>query len=94
MLVKTIQSVVNSAVNQNKEHYTNSLGGGKSLQNLSNGEMAVTLITLVIVYLLILLLGKYLWNNVFVKIFTIAKPITSIWQLFALVILFSLLFQR
>ena len=94
MLVQTIKSVVNSAINQNREHYTNSLGGGNRLQNVSNGELLVSLITLVIVYLLILLLGKYLWNHVFVKIFTIAKPITSIWQLFALVVLFSLLFQR
>lgn len=93
MLVQTIQSVVNRAVN-NKEHYTNSMTGGKMLNDYTGGELLVTLITLVIVYLLILVLGKYLWNNVFVKVFTIAKPITSIWQLFALVVLFSLLFQR
>ena len=94
MLVQTIKSVVNSAVNHNKEHYTNSLGGGKMLNDYTGGELLVTLITLVIVYLLILVLGKYLWNNVFVKTFTFAKPINSIWQLFALVVLFSLLFQR
>ena len=94
MLVQSIRSVVNSMVNTT-ENYTNSIGGGKpNLNDLSTGELLVTLITLVIVYLLVLLLGKYLWNNILVKLVTVAKPANNIWQIFGLVILLSLLFQR
>ncbi len=55
-------------------------------------EFAINLVTYLIVIALLLLVGKFLWNDVLVKLTTVVKPVTSIWQLLGLQILFSLLF--
>lgn len=52
------------------------------------------LIAYLIVLVLLLSLGKYLWNDILVNIVTVAKPVESIWELLGLQILFSLLLCR
>ena len=42
--------------------------------------------------LLLLVVGKYLWNNVLVKIVDIVKPVKSVWQLLGFVVLVKLIF--
>jgi hypothetical protein len=54
-------------------------------------DLLVTLVASVIVMLLILSLGKYLWNNSLEPLFTVVKPVKSIWQLFGFYILLCLL---
>ncbi len=51
----------------------------------------VSLLTFVIVLAALLLVGKFLWNNVLVQVTTIVKPIKSVWQLLGLAILISLI---
>lgn len=51
------------------------------------GSVVITLIAIVI----LLLIGEFLWNNVLVKITTIFKPVTSVWQILGLVILIKLI---
>lgn len=50
-----------------------------------------SLIILVIVWLLLLFFGKFLWNDVLVKLVPAIKPAKSIWQILAIHILFNLL---
>ena len=51
----------------------------------------VSFLTLLVIFLLLLLVGKYLWNTVFVVLFPFVKPAKSIWQILGLSILLSLL---
>jgi hypothetical protein len=37
------------------------------------------------------LVGKWLWNNVIIDLFTIAKPVRSIWQILGLMIFLALI---
>jgi len=55
------------------------------------GDLLVTLVASVLVMLLVLCLGKFLWNNSLEPLFTVVKPVKSIWQLFGLY-LFIMLF--
>ena len=49
------------------------------------------LISWVIVTLISMFLGKYLWNNFLVKAVAVLNPIENLFQMYALVILFQLL---
>ena len=62
---------------------------GKNLE----GDLLVSLVASVITMLLVLSLGKYLWNNSLEPLFTIVKPLKSIWQLLGLYV-FILLFTN
>jgi hypothetical protein len=50
------------------------------------GSVIITLFAI----LILLLIGEFLWNNVLVKVTTIFKPITSVWQILGLLILVKL----
>ena len=49
------------------------------------------LLSFVIVNVLLLLLGRFLWNNYLVSAVTVVKPLKDIWQLLAISVLFKLL---
>lgn len=51
----------------------------------------VSVITVFIMMLALLFVGKWLWNNVLVELFSIVKPVKSVWQLLGLAVLVSLL---
>jgi hypothetical protein len=53
-----------------------------------NAVLVVTFF--VVVLLLILFVGKFLWNHVACKYVTIIKPVPSVIELFALILLFDL----
>ena len=50
------------------------------------GGLIITLLAI----LILLLIGEFLWNNVLVKVTTIFKPVTSVWQILGLLILVKL----
>jgi len=66
---------------------TFSSAGGPSPARLA----LVSFITLFIIFVALLFVGKYLWNNVLVDLISIAKPVKSVWQLIGLAVLISLL---
>lgn len=51
----------------------------------------VSFITLVLILIALLFIGKFLWNNVLVDLISIAKPVKSVWQIVGLAILISML---
>jgi hypothetical protein len=51
----------------------------------------VSFITVAIIFSAILFIGKYLWNNVLHELVPAIKPAKSIWQIFGLAILVSLM---
>tara|TARA_Y100000992_G_C21009352_1_gene370322 strand:+ start:118 stop:360 length:243 start_codon:yes stop_codon:yes gene_type:complete len=50
-------------------------------------------LAVITIYLLLLIFGKFLWNEYLVKYVTIVKPIESIVDLLAIAILAALLFR-
>ena len=55
-------------------------------------ELVGNLIISTISFLLVLLLGEYLWNNVLVKVTTFAKPAKNVWQVLGVMVLAKLIF--
>lgn len=84
-----LQNIVKSAVNN---YYRTQNGGGQ--QQMGDVDMLVVLITLLLVTFLLAFFGKYLWNEILVKVVTVCKPIDSWVDLLGLVILFNILFCR
>ena len=54
----------------------------------------VALLLSVIVLVILLYLGEYLWNNILVKICTIVKPVNSMWEIFGLYVLLQILLGK
>ena len=58
-----------------------------------NGSMVIgRLIGAILSIALVLLLGKYLWNNAAVKLIGTLKPAKSIYEILGLMVLINLLF--
>lgn len=51
----------------------------------------ISFLTMLVVFLLLLVLGKHLWNTVLVSMFTFVKPTKSMWQILGLAILLNLI---
>ena len=95
MLVSTIHKCVEGLNTNTVESYV--VKGGSNVPSMkaySKTQMFVYLVTLMIVYGLVLLLGKYLWNNVLVKLVPAVQPAKNIWQILGFVVLMSLIFQN
>ena len=61
-------------------------------KNTNNGKSVIPiLLAVILTEILLLLIGKHLWNNYLVNAVTIVKPIDSGFQLFAIGILIRLL---
>ena len=62
------------------------------LKNMMNYQLLAQFIAIIIVNALVLLFGKFLWNNYLVKLVSGVKQIDSVWQLLAISILLKMLF--
>lgn len=62
------------------------------IKKLMNYQLLARIIAFVIVNALVLLFGKFLWNNYLAKLVSGVKPIDSVWQLLAISILLKMLF--
>ena len=78
-----ISSAIGSAVKHNTS---------ENFDNYNDHKMIVTLLTFFVFTMLIFLLGKYLWNNILVKLVPVIKKTDTVWDIYGLYILFSLLF--
>lgn len=54
-------------------------------------SIASALLALILTVIILSLVGKWLWNNVLVDLFTVVKPVRSIWQILGLMIFLSLI---
>lgn len=83
-LVATLSGVVGAGVEAGLS------GNGESFTDVAtrNGVTVSALVVLVVVITLVLLLGKWLWNNALCKHVTIVKPVATVWDL--LLVMFAL----
>ncbi len=84
----TLQKIVENFIrdnNTNQEHYSNHVATEENKAAL----LSFFLIYLG-VYLLLMVLGQFLWNNYVVDMVSVARPVNSIWHIVALSILVKL----
>ena len=62
-----------------------------NIRRMSKYQLISLFVTLIIVQILLLLVGKWLWNNFLVKVTDAIKPVPNIWTIFGISILFKLI---
>jgi hypothetical protein len=70
-----VEGFADTAPNAKREVYANSVA---------------TLLAFVLAFVILAFVGKLLWNNVVVDLFSFAKPAKSFWQIIGLMIFISL----
>ena len=70
------------------EHFIK--GDTENFMNTNDKKHLQHLFVLVLWLVVTLFIGMWLWNNVAVKVVTVLKPLTSIWQLLGLALLLDL----
>lgn len=83
-MLKQIQKFVSSAMNNHKETFGD---------NKSTYDNVSLIIALLIVVLLQLFIGKYLWNNYLVKFVPVVRPVEGVIDILAISLLYRLLFN-
>lgn len=53
-------------------------------------ELIASLLALALSIVIIAFIGKWLWNNVVVDLFTIANPARNVWQIIGLMVFWAL----
>jgi hypothetical protein len=64
--------------------------GSSSNRHESYKSVVAAILSLVIAIVVISFVGKYLWNVSVAELFTFARPVQSVWQIIALMLLLSL----
>lgn len=85
--MKFLNNIIFSNIVRQKENFVEN--NEKSITYYQNIAL---IITFMITQILILLFGKFLWNNYLVRTVTIIKPIDNIFEILALSLLFNLIF--
>ena len=100
MLLTTASEFLNtsSSISEKFNNNGNNSNGNNSNSNNGNsnngnktGRMIVILIILVIWIGLVLLIGKFLWNECMCKVVSVCKPIDSVFTIIGLVVLLDIL---
>ncbi len=94
----TVTEVIANAV----ETFTNTNANGNANANNANNNnsngrrpnMLVSLIVFTIYLILVLLVGKYLWNECLCKVITVCKPVQDIFTLLGVILLVDLIHPR
>jgi hypothetical protein len=85
---KVIYNLLESSVNNYKENFQLA---GSSSNNLMGKSPILLIVSILLAEILVLFLGKWLWNNVVVHLVSSLKPAKSIWQILGLSILIKLI---
>ena len=81
-MLKTVENFINACVN-NRE--------GFDSERMRTSVIA--LVSFVVVELLVLLLGQWLWNNSLTNLVTVVRPVSNMWHLLGVSLLFRLMFN-
>jgi hypothetical protein len=90
----TVTSVLNQAL---KEGFANNnVVNSNNNNNVKpqNTNMLALLVMLIVYFVLVLLVGKYLWNECLCKVVTICKPINNVFTLLGVIFIIDMLHPR
>jgi hypothetical protein len=80
-------SVISSAARAAVEGFSDS---GPAMKREVYANSVAVLVAFVLAFAILAFVGKLLWNNVIVDLFSFAKPVKSFWQIIGLMIFLSL----
>ena len=66
-------------------------GSAEHFDQYEQQKQLNNIVVIAVWLVLFLMVGKWLWNEVGVKVTTVLKPLTSIWQLLGLVVLIDMI---
>ena len=81
-----LQSLVSAGL----EAFTD-MSGSDSKRRDVYMELVSSILAFLLAVAIVCLVGKWLWNNVIIELFSVAKPAKSIWQILGLMIFLSLI---
>ena len=84
-------ALLNSAAKAAVEGFTTKDSADPSKTRQVYSDFLAILLALVISLIILAFVGKLLWNNVIVELFTVARPVRSFWQILGLMVFVSLL---
>ena len=67
------------------------LSGSSSQRHESYKDVVASLLALMLSIIIIAFVGKFLWNASVAELFTVARPVQSVWQIIALMLLMTLI---
>jgi O-antigen ligase len=82
-------SIVNAAAKAMGEGFVGTMSSEKRRD--AYVDFLAVVIAFALSLVLLVFIGKYLWNNVVVDLLTIAKPVKSFWQIIGFMIFVSLI---
>jgi hypothetical protein len=88
-----IYSLLENVSIKSSEGFQSMSYGGSNINNKSTKNIWLLILTFIIVEVLLLIFGKYIWNEILIKIIPGVQPVNSIWQLLGLSILVKLIFN-
>ena len=77
-----------------KETFQTVLNGNREGFNNNTDNILAMLLVLLLWLALLLLISKYLWNEVLVNLVTVVKPASNVFQLLGLVILLEIMIPK
>ena len=96
VIANAVETFTNTNANANANANANG-NANNANNNNSNGRrpnMLVSLIVFTIYLILVLLVGKYLWNECLCKVITVCKPVQDIFTLLGVILLVDLIHPR
>lgn len=66
------------------------LSGSDSKRREVYMELVASVLSFMLAVAIIAFIGKWLWNNIIIELFTFAKPVRNVWQIIGLMIFLSL----
>jgi len=67
------------------------MSGSDSKRREAYLEIISTIVAFLIAVIIISFIGKWIWNSIIIDLFTVVKPVKSIWQILGLMIFLSLI---
>ncbi len=90
MIGGAVSSAINAAIDGAPFLQTETFESANGIAPSPARVALVSFLTFAVVFAIMLFAGKWLWNNVAVNLFTVVKPVKSVWQLVGLALLVSL----
>jgi hypothetical protein len=84
--MNSIKSIVYAGV----DAFTD-MSGSDSKRREAYMEIIATIVSFLIAVVIISFIGKWIWNNIILDLFTVVKPVKSIWQILGLMIFLALI---
>jgi len=66
------------------------MSGSSNGRGESYKTVVASIVALLLSILILSFVGKYLWNSSVAELFTIVRPVQSVWQIIALMLLLTL----